>query len=131
MTVGPKKTRFIFNRGNRLWLLLFLLCLQVRTFLVSLWSVSEVSYLSVTADIHMSHFSNFTKSEGFMLSVGWLRIMEKLPTKCLCGHTVGDGSHLLVCKRVNAGQIAAHDDALRRLGAELNDYGGGQIRAEG
>ena len=34
-----------------------------------------VSYLSVTADIHMSHFSNFTKSEGFMLSVGWLRIV--------------------------------------------------------
>jgi hypothetical protein len=36
---------------------------------------------------------------------------------------VGDGSHLLVCKRVNAGQIAAHDDAVRRIGAELNDYG--------
>ncbi len=50
-----------------------------------------------------------------------LKLMEKLPTKCLCGHTVGDGSHLLVCKRVNAGQIAAHDDAVRRIGAELND----------
>ncbi len=60
MTVGPKKTRFIFDRGNRVWLLLFLLCLQVRTFPVSLWSVSEVSYFSATADIHMSHFSNFT-----------------------------------------------------------------------
>ncbi len=23
-----------------------------------------------------------------------LKLMEKLPTKCLCGHTVGDGSHL-------------------------------------
>jgi hypothetical protein len=52
-----------------------------------------------------------------------LKLMEKLPTKCLCGHTVGDGSHLLVCKRVNAGQIAAHDDAVRRIGAELNSYG--------
>ncbi len=62
-----------------------------------------------------------------------LKLMEKLPTKCLCGHTVGDGSHLLVCKRVNAGQIAAHDGAVRRIGAELNSYGvhGGQIRAEG
>ena len=50
-------------------------------------------------------------------------LMEKLPSKCLCGHTVGDGSHLLVCKRVNAGQIAAHDDAVRRIGAELNSYG--------
>ena len=49
--------------------------------------------------------------------------MEKLPSKCLCGHTVGDGSHLLVCKRVNAGQIAAHDDAVSRIGAELNSYG--------
>ncbi len=36
---------------------------------------------------------------------------------------MGDGSHLLVCKRVNSGQIAAHDDAVRRIGAELNDYG--------
>ena len=52
-----------------------------------------------------------------------LKLMEKLPSKCLCGHTVGDGSHLLVCKRVNAGQIAAHDDAVRRIGAELNSYG--------
>ena len=54
-----------------------------------------------------------------------LKLMEKLPTKCLCGHTVGDGSHLLVCKRVNAGQIAAHDDAVRRIGgsAELKSYG--------
>jgi hypothetical protein len=60
-----------------------------------------------------------------------LNDMEKLPSKCLCGHTVGDGSHLFVCKRVNAGQIAAHDDAVRRIGAELNSYGvrGGQIRA--
>jgi hypothetical protein len=49
--------------------------------------------------------------------------MESLPTKCLCGHRVGNGSHLLVCKRVNSGQIAAHDDAVRRIGAELNDYG--------
>ena len=40
-----------------------------------------------------------------------------------CEHTVGDGSHLLVCKRVNAGQIAAHDDAVRRIGAELNSNG--------
>ncbi len=46
-----------------------------------------------------------------------------MPTKCLCGHTVGDGSHLLVCKRVNAGQIAAHNDAVRRIGAKLNSYG--------
>jgi len=52
-----------------------------------------------------------------------LKLMESLPTKCLCGHRVGDGSHLLVCKRVNSGQIAAHDDAVRRIGAELNDYG--------
>ncbi len=52
-----------------------------------------------------------------------LKLMEILPTKCLCGHTVGDGSHRLVCKRVNAGQIAAHDDAVRRIGAKLNDYG--------
>ena len=60
-----------------------------------------------------------------------LKLMEKLPSKCLCGHTMGDGSHLLVCKRVNAGQIAARDDAVRRIGAELNSYGvrGGQIRA--
>ena len=28
-----------------------------------------------------------------------------------------------ICKRVNAGQIAAHDDTVRRIGAELNDYG--------
>ncbi len=28
-----------------------------------------------------------------------LKLMEKLPTiKCLCGHTVGERSHLLVCK---------------------------------
>jgi hypothetical protein len=39
--------------------------------------------------------------------------MEKLPTKCLCGHNVGDGTHLLVCKKVNAGQIAAHDVAVK------------------
>ncbi len=38
-------------------------------------------------------------------------------------YRVGDGSHLLVCKRVNSDQIAAHDDAVRRIGAELNDYG--------
>ncbi len=36
---------------------------------------------------------------------------------------MGDGSHLLVCKQVNAGQIAAHDDAVRRIGAELDSYG--------
>jgi hypothetical protein len=49
-----------------------------------------------------------------------LKLMEKLPTKCLCGHNVGDGTHLLVCKKVNAGQIAAHDVAERLIGAELN-----------
>ena len=52
-----------------------------------------------------------------------LRLMENLPAKCLCGHNVGDGTHLLVCKRVNAGQIAAHDVAVRMIGAELNSYG--------
>ena len=36
---------------------------------------------------------------------------------------VGDGTHLLVCKKVNAGQIAAHDVAVRSIGAELNSYG--------
>ncbi len=51
--------------------------------------------------------------------------MEKLPAKCLCGvrHSVGDGTHLLVCKKVNAGQITAHDVAVRMIGAELNSYG--------
>ena len=49
--------------------------------------------------------------------------MENLPAKCLCGHNIGDGTHLLVCKRVNAGQIAAHDVAVRTIGAELNSYG--------
>ncbi len=34
-----------------------------------------------------------------------LKLMEKLPAKCLCGHNVGDGAHFLVCKKVNAGQI--------------------------
>ncbi len=38
-------------------------------------------------------------------------------------HNVGDGTHLLVCKKVNAGQIAAHDVAVRMIGAELNSYG--------
>jgi hypothetical protein len=52
-----------------------------------------------------------------------LKLMENLPTKCLCGHNVGDGTHLLVCKKVNAGQIAAHDVAVRSIGAELNSYG--------
>jgi len=52
-----------------------------------------------------------------------LKLMENLPAKCLCGHNVGDGTHLLVCKRVNAGQIAAHDMAVRLIGAELNSYG--------
>ncbi len=52
-----------------------------------------------------------------------IKLMEKLPAKCLCGHKVGDGTHLLVCKRVNAGQIAAHDVAVRMIGAELNSYG--------
>ena len=52
-----------------------------------------------------------------------LRLMEDLPAKCLCGHNIGDGTHLLVCKRVNAGQIAAHDVAVRTIGAELNSYG--------
>ena len=62
MTVGPRKTKFIFDRGCRVWLLCSVcsVSVQVRTSPVSLWSVSEVSYLSVTADIHMSHFSNFT-----------------------------------------------------------------------
>ncbi len=51
-------------------------------------------------------------------------MMENLPTKCLCGHKVGDGTHLLVCKKVNAGQIAAHDVAVRSTdrGAELDSY---------
>jgi hypothetical protein len=53
-----------------------------------------------------------------------LKLMEKLPAKCLCGQKVGDGTHLLVCKRVNAGQIAAHDVAVRLIGAELISYGG-------
>ena len=52
-----------------------------------------------------------------------LKLMEKLPDKCLCGHSVGDGTHLLVCKKVNAGQITAHDVAVRMIGAELNSYG--------
>ncbi len=39
------------------------------------------------------------------------------------GHSVGDGTHLLVCKKVNAGQITAHDVAVRMIGAELNSYG--------
>ena len=52
-----------------------------------------------------------------------LKLMEKLPAKCLCGHSVGDGTHLLVCKKVNAGQITAHDVAVRMIGAELNSYG--------
>ena len=53
-----------------------------------------------------------------------LRLMENLPAKCLCGHNIGDSTHLLVCKRVNAGQIAAHDVAVRMIGAELNSYAG-------
>jgi hypothetical protein len=52
-----------------------------------------------------------------------LKLMEKLPAMCLCGQNVGDGTRLLVCKRVNAGQIAAHDVAVRMIGAELNSYG--------
>ncbi len=46
-----------------------------------------------------------------------------------CGHRkVGDGTHLLVCKKVNAGQIAAHDVAVDQDGwsgtvHELNSYG--------
>jgi hypothetical protein len=52
-----------------------------------------------------------------------LKLMEKLPAKCLCGHSVGDGTHLLVCKKVNAGQITAYDAAVRMIGAELNSYG--------
>ena len=32
-------------------------------------------------------------------------------------------THLLVCKKVNAGQIAAHDVAVRSIGAELDSYG--------
>ncbi len=54
-----------------------------------------------------------------------LKLMEKLPAKCISGHKVGDETHLLglVCKKVNAGQIAAHDVAFRIIGAELNSYG--------
>jgi hypothetical protein len=52
-----------------------------------------------------------------------LKLREKLPAMCLCGHKIGDGTHLLVCKRVNAGQIAAHDIAVRMIGAELSSYG--------
>jgi hypothetical protein len=44
-----------------------------------------------------------------------LKLMDNL-----IGHNVGDGSHLLVCKKVNAGQIAAQDVAVRSIGAELN-----------
>jgi hypothetical protein len=51
-----------------------------------------------------------------------LQLMEKLPAKCLCGYKIGDGTHL-ICKKVNAGQIAAHDVAVRMIGAELNSYG--------
>ena len=51
------------------------------------------------------------------------KLMEKLPAKCLCGHSVGDGTHLLVCKKVNAGRITAHDVAVRMIGAEMNSYG--------
>ncbi len=47
-----------------------------------------------------------------------LKLMENLPTKCLCGHKVGDGTHLLVCKKVNAG----HADR-SPIGAELDSYG--------
>jgi hypothetical protein len=41
MTVaGSQKKRFVFfDRGNRVWLLLFFLCLQVRTFPVSFLSI--------------------------------------------------------------------------------------------
>jgi hypothetical protein len=42
-----------------------------------------------------------------------LKLMENLPATCVCGHKVGDGTHLLVCKNVNAGQIAAHGVAVR------------------
>ncbi len=52
-----------------------------------------------------------------------LKLVEKLPAKCSCGHKVGDGTHLLVCKKVNAGHIAAHDVAVRMIRAELNSYG--------
>ena len=41
----------------------------------------------------------------------------------MCRHKVGDGTHLvLICKKVNAGQIAAHDVTVRMIGAELNSY---------
>ncbi len=42
----------------------------------------------------------------------WCETARKalLPAKCLCGRKVGDGAHLFICKKVNAGQIAAHDD---------------------
>jgi len=52
-----------------------------------------------------------------------LKLMEKLPAMCLCGQNVGDGTRLLVCKRANARQIAAHDVAVRMIGEELNLYG--------
>ena len=52
-----------------------------------------------------------------------LPLMDKLPKQCICGQKVGDGTHLLVCKKVNAGQIMAHDVAVRMIGAELNSYG--------
>ena len=52
-----------------------------------------------------------------------LPLINKLPNKCICGHKVGDGTHVLVCKKVNAGQITAHDVAVRMIGAELNSYG--------
>jgi hypothetical protein len=53
-----------------------------------------------------------------------LKLMEKLPAKCLCGHKVGDGTHLLVCKNWSTprADIAAHDVAVRMIGAELNSY---------
>ena len=53
-----------------------------------------------------------------------LKLREKLPAMCLCGHKIGDGTHLLVCKRVNAGQIAAiaHDVAVR-----MHDWSGTEL----
>jgi hypothetical protein len=51
-----------------------------------------------------------------------LTVEEMLSALMLGGHNVGDGTHLLVCKKVNAGQIAAHDVAVRMIargGTEL------------
>ena len=63
-------------------LLLFLFCLQVRTFPVSLWSASEVSYLSVTADIHMSQ----GRDSCCQLGVSEYKIKKEFPAGCGVGY---------------------------------------------